>query len=174
MPSTAALPPLPPLHLHEARLRIAATIEPVSGIERVALVDALDRVLAADLVSTVDVPGHDNAAMDGYALPRDRSTSIGASFRIVGTARAGHPYEGRVDTDQCVRIMTGAVMPAACDAVVPQERVEVVDGRVRFDGAVVPGQHRRPAGEDLRVGQVALRRGRRLVPSDLPADAPTG
>ena len=171
MPSTAALPPL---HLHEARLRIAATIEPVSGIERVALVDALDRVLAADLVSTVDVPGHDNAAMDGYALPRDRSTSIGASFRIVGTARAGHPYEGRVDTDQCVRIMTGAVMPAACDAVVPQERVEVVDGRVRFDGAVVTGQHRRPAGEDLRVGQVALRRGRRLVPSDLGVCASIG
>jgi molybdopterin molybdotransferase len=168
--TTTALP------LDQARLRIAATIEPVTDVERVALVEALNRVLAADLVSTVDVPGHDNAAMDGYALPRARfvNPATGASFTIVGTARAGHPYDGPVATDQCVRIMTGAVMPADCDAVVPQEQAVIIDGCVRCDVAIAPGQHRRPAGEDLRVGQVALPRGRRIVPADLGVAASIG
>lgn len=160
------------LDLDEARRRIAAVIEPLVEVECVMLVDALDRLLAADLVSTVDVPGHDNAAMDGYALPRHRTME--ASFEIVGTARAGHPYDGLVAAHQCVRIMTGAVMPADCDAVVPQEQVAVIDGRIHCSVAIEPGQHRRPAGEDLQVGQVALRGGRRIVPSDLGVAASIG
>jgi len=163
-----------PLPLAEARRRITAAIRPVSDIERIPLIDALDRVLAEDLVSTVDVPAHDNSAMDGYALPRDRSAVAPTTLRIVGEARAGRPHVGPVPADACVRIMTGAVMPADCDAVVAQEEV-VIDGeRIRYASTIRPGQHRRLAGEDIAAGSLALRRGRRLVPSDLGIAASIG
>ncbi len=103
---------------------------PVMAVERVPLRDALDRVLAADIVSPIDVPSHDNSAMDGYAFKRaalatgEPASESPVQLTIVGKALAGHPFEGGIGADQCVRVMTGACMPAGCDTVVPQELVE--------------------------------------------------
>ncbi|WP_176058539.1 gephyrin-like molybdotransferase Glp [Paraburkholderia sp. BCC1876] len=145
---------------------------PVAAVERVALRDALDRVLAVDIVSPIAVPSHDNSAMDGYAFRRAALAGDTATVEltIVGKALAGHPYEGGVATTQCVRVMTGACMPADCDTVVPQERVErnAECTSIRFaTHAVAPGANRRLAGEDLARGHVALRAGRVMRASDL-------
>ncbi|PQV51998.1 gephyrin-like molybdotransferase Glp [Paraburkholderia sp. BL21I4N1] len=145
---------------------------PVAAVERVALRDALDRVLAVDIVSPINVPSHDNSAMDGYAFRRAALADSTASVEltIVGKALAGHPYEGGVETTQCVRVMTGACMPADCDTVVPQELVErnAECTSIRFaTREVAPGANRRLAGEDLARGHVALRAGRVMRASDL-------
>ena len=175
MPADAVKPDgAPALSLADARRRIHDAIRPVDDIERVPLMQALDRVLAEDLVASVAVPAHDNAAMDGYALSTDRARPPATDLRVVGEARAGRPYTGPLVDDACVRIMTGAMMPAGCDAVVPQEQVVVDGDRVRCDAVVLPGQHVRLAGEDLAIGSCALPRGRRLVPSDLGIAASLG
>nr|WKF56827.1 Molybdopterin molybdenumtransferase [Paraburkholderia busanensis] len=165
-----------PVSAAQAIVRQWAT--PVAAVERVALRDALDRVLAADIVSPIDVPSHDNSAMDGYAFPRaalERGTTSASGateieLTIAGKALAGHPFTGRVDATQCVRVMTGACMPADCDTVVPQELVQrhADSTSIRFAAhAVAPGQNRRLAGEDLARGHVALRAGRIMRASDL-------
>jgi hypothetical protein len=81
---------------------------PVTAVERVALRDALDRVLAADIVSPIDVPSHDNSAMDGYAFKRAALATEASTIdlTIVGKALAGHPFAGRVEANHCVRVMT--------------------------------------------------------------------
>ncbi|MFP3586724.1 molybdopterin molybdotransferase MoeA [Paraburkholderia sp. SIMBA_055] len=146
---------------------------PVAAVERVALRDALDRVLAADIVSPIDVPSHDNSAMDGYAFNRAALTSGAPSvgLAVVGKALAGHPFAGRVEaTAQCVRVMTGACIPDGCDTVVPQELVErsADSASIRFAAdAVQAGANRRLAGEDLARGHAALRAGRVIRASDL-------
>ena len=144
----------------------------VTAVERVPLRDALDRVLAADIVSPIDVPSHDNSAMDGYAFNRAALATGGASVEltVAGKALAGHPFTGRVETTQCVRIMTGACMPPDCDTVVPQELVErdADSATIRFAAnAVAAGANRRLAGEDLARGHAALRAGRIMRASDL-------
>ena len=161
-----------PLSLDEARRRIAATVVPITEAENVPLGAALGRVLARDIVARFAVPPHDNSAMDGYAL-RVGTSTFPRVLRIVGRSRAGAPFVGRCGPDECVRILTGAVIPEDCDAVVAQEHVVVADGTVRIDAAA-PGRHVRRAGEDLAVGGVALRAGRRLTASDLGLCASIG
>jgi molybdopterin molybdotransferase len=145
-------------------------IAPIAAIEKVAIRSALSRVLAQDIVSRIDVPAHDNSAMDGYAL-RGADVAHGAEVRlaIVGAVHAGASFAGEVGPGQCVRIMTGAPMPAGCDTVIPQElTVDAGEHAVILPaGRVRPGDNRRLRGEDLALGSVALPRGRRLRPSDL-------
>lgn len=159
-----------PVSAAQAIVRHWAT--PVTAVERVPLRDALDRVLAADIVSPIDVPSHDNSAMDGYAFNGAAlATSESAvDLTIVGKALAGHPFAGHADTTQCVRVMTGACMPAGCDTVVPQELVErsTDSTSIRFAAnAMRGGANRRLAGEDLARGHAALRAGRIMRASDL-------
>ncbi|CAH2774121.1 MAG: Molybdopterin molybdenumtransferase (EC [uncultured Paraburkholderia sp.] len=145
---------------------------PVTAVERVALRDALDRVLAADIVSPIDVPSHDNSAMDGYAFNGAAlaAAAPAVELTVVGKALAGHPFPGRVEGAQCVRVMTGACIPQGCDTVVPQELVErsADSASIHFSAdAVRAGANRRLAGEDLARGHAALRAGRVLRASDL-------
>ncbi len=149
---------------------IARLVPRVQAVESLAIRSALGRVLARDLVSGIDVPSHDNSAMDGYAL---RSVDLlGAAdtlIEVAGTAYAGTPFGDTVPIGQGVRIMTGAVMPDGLDTVVPQEftRTEA-DGRIRIpQGSVKPGDNRRLRGEDLARGEAALKAGRILTPADL-------
>lgn len=159
-----------PVPAAQAIVRQWAT--PITAVERVPLRDALDRVLATDIVSPIDVPSHINSAMDGYAFRREALTAGAETvdLSIVGKALAGHPFQGRVDATQCVRVMTGACVPADCDTVVPQELV-VRSGdatSIRFPAhAVAPGANRRLAGEDLARGHTALQAGRVMRASDL-------
>lgn len=160
---------------------LAQLVEPLSDTETVGIFEALDRVLAQDIVSPIDVPPHDNAAMDGFALrgaclPGDGETVL----RVVGTCYAGDArWSHPIPADACVRIMTGTVMPDGLDTVVPVEFVRTDrDGaqeRVHIPAGVVqPGDHRRRRGEDLTAGRAAVRAGQRLGPAALGLIASLG
>ncbi|MDT0137007.1 gephyrin-like molybdotransferase Glp [Acidovorax sp. PRC11] len=161
--------------------RLGALAVPVRGVEEVAIFAALDRVLAEDIVSPMDVPPHDNSAMDGFAFD-GAALAAGRPLRLQvgGTVLAGHRWPGTLGPGQCLRIMTGAVMPAGADTVVPQEAAvchRADDGTETVDippGAVRPGDHRRRAGEDLARGRTALARGSRLTPAALGLIASLG
>ncbi|UZD53798.1 gephyrin-like molybdotransferase Glp [Caldimonas aquatica] len=157
------------LPVAKAQEFIARFVPRVATVERVALRSALGRVLAEDIVSPIDVPAHDNSAMDGYALRgSDLAESGPTRLRIAGTGLAGQQFEGAAGPGECVRIMTGAVMPEGFDTVVPQEFVTVEGQEVVVPpGAVRPGDNRRLRGEDLARGRPALSAGKLLRPADL-------
>ena len=147
---------------------LARLVEPVAQTESVAIFDALDRVLAQDIVSPISVPPHDNSAMDGYAFDGALlETRSPLELDVVGTALAGKAWQGSAGAGQCVKIMTGAIMPTGLDTVVPQELTQPAgDHRIRIPaGLLRPGDNRRLKGEDLREGAPALRRGQRLGPA---------
>jgi len=154
--------------VHAARQRLSAAITPIGSRERLALRSTLARVLAEDVVSPIDVPSHTNSAMDGYALRCADLTRGGTTvLDCVGTALAGGPYTGTAGPGQCVRIMTGAPLPAGTDTVVMQEQVTREGDRVQIDGEHRLGQNVRRAGEDLARGEAVLEAGRRLTAADL-------
>lgn len=137
-----------------------------------ALDAALGRVLAEDRVSPIDVPPHDNAAMDGYALrgaDLGKDTGLPTTLALHGRHMAGDARRIALASGECCRITTGAMLPLGADTVVPQELVQQVDehGITLAPGVVRAGQHVRRAGEDLRRGEVAVSAGRRLTPADL-------
>lgn len=149
---------------------IADFITPIHVVEKVALRSALNRVLAVDIVSPIDVPAHDNSAMDGFALRgQDLRADGPTTLQVAGDAFAGKAFGGSIGPGQCVRIMTGAVMPDGCDTVVPQEFVdEQAEGTVTLaPGVVRTGDNRRFRGEDLAAGTPALSKGTILKPADI-------
>ncbi|MFO1328431.1 MAG: gephyrin-like molybdotransferase Glp [Rubrivivax sp.] len=164
------------LSVAEARAAIHRELQPVQGVEAVPVLQALGRVLADDVISPIDVPAHDNSAMDGYAFD-GAALRADAPLRlqVAGTVYAGAPWAGRVAPGQCLRIMTGAVMPDGCDTVVPQELCRADGDQVQVDpGVIRPGENRRRRGEDLACGKAALRAGRVLRPADLGLVASLG
>ena len=158
------------LPVTQAQEFIARLVPRVTAVESIALRSALGRMLARDIVSAIDVPSHDNSAMDGFALrSADLAANADTVLRIAGTGLAGQSFAGAVPAGHCVRIMTGAVMPDGLDTVVPQEFTQP-DGEqtVRIPANVVrSGDNRRLRGEDLARGSSALRAGRLLRPADL-------
>lgn len=157
------------LPVAQAQEFIARLVPRVQAVEKLAIRAALGRVLAEDVISSIDVPAHDNSAMDGYALRgADLSSSGDSVLAVAGAGFAGAQFGGAVPAGQCVRIMTGAVMPAGLDTVVPQEFCRLDGERVVVPAGVVrSGDNRRLAGEDLARGEAALRAGRILRPADL-------
>jgi len=148
---------------------IARLVPVVQAVEQRPIRDALGRVLASDIISAIDVPAHDNSAMDGFAL---RGSELLADtttrLRIVGSGLAGQNFSGAVPAGSCVRITTGAVMPAGLDTVVPQEFTQLDGDAVLVPAGVLrAGDNRRLAGEDLARGEAALAAGRVLRPADL-------
>ena len=146
---------------------LSELVQPVRESEWVSPMQALDRILAEDLISPISVPPHDNSAMDGFAL---RGSALDKAkptrLRVVGTALAGKAWTGSCGADECVRIMTGAIMPAGLDTVAPQELVQVEGEQVSIPaGLLASGDNRRLLGEDLMAGQPALRAGTRLSPA---------
>jgi molybdopterin molybdotransferase len=136
---------------------------------------ALGRVLARGIVSPINVPAHDNSAMDGYAVRGDDLRAAEPVTLIeIGTAYAGREFSGEVGRGQCVRVMTGAVMPKNTDTVVIQEAVTTEGRRIAIPPGQERGQNRRLAGEDLAKGRPALRAGRLLRPADLGLVASLG
>lgn len=152
----------------QAMERIMGAVEPIRESEGVPLMSALRRVVADDVVSPADVPNHTNSAMDGYALRGDDLPDCEErNYRVVGTALAGAPYRGSVDSGQCVRVMTGAVMPDGADTVVMQERVRQDRGGVSIGAGEKRGSNVRYAGEDIRSEDVVVTRGTRIGASQL-------
>ncbi len=159
----------------KAREFIARFLTPVSAVERLNIRAALGRVLAEHVVSPLDVPSHDNSAMDGYAVRHaDLKGDAATSLKVVGSSFAGTPFRGSVGAGECVRIMTGGVVPDGTDTIVMQEHVEPDGDRVNVGGGHKRGQHLRRAGEDLETGQVALKRGVLLRPAEIGLVASLG
>ena len=144
--------------------------------ETVSIYDSLGRVLASDIISPINVPSADNSAMDGYAFSGASIVKDGVtSLTMIGKGFAGNAFDGVVSLGQCVRIMTGAVMPAGCDTTIPQEFVKVDGDQIQFQSSVIKaGDNRRLKGEDLAVGQAALSAGKIIRPSDLGLIASLG
>ncbi len=155
------------LSISAARDRIGSLVSPLNAWQRRPIRDALNRVLHQDIISPLHVPGHNNSAMDGYAISSIDLANGPAKLKQVGIAYAGQPYIGEIKAGECIRIMTGAVVPPECDTIAMQELVEVQGDTIILHSAHPKGEHVRYAGEDLKTGDVVLSAGRRLVPSDL-------
>jgi len=159
----------------KAREVIGRFLSPVTATERVHIRAALGRVLAQDVISPFDVPAHDNSAMDGYAVRfADLKNDGQTTLKVTGTAFAGAPFKGRLKPGECVRIMTGGVVPQSADTIVMQEHVEVRGEQVTIGGGHRKGQSLRRAGEDLKAGQAALKRGQVLRPAEIGLIASLG
>ncbi len=160
----------------EALALLLSETAAVGGQERVALDDAAGRVLAEGVVAPLPVPGHTNAAVDGYAV-RGVELPVGsgrARFRVVGTALAGRPHLRPIGAGEAVRIMTGAILPDGADTVIMQEHVELGDHCVEVGPDHARGQNVRMAGEDLRAGETILHPGRWLTTADIGLAASVG
>ena len=176
------------LHVDEARKAIANLVNELlqestalndpADIETVSLDQAINRILAQDLLSPIDVPSADNSAMDGYAFDGKCLSQVktDVTLKIVGTAFAGKPFIGKIGQGECLKIMTGALMPADCDTVIPQEFTSSSNEEiVSFaSNQLKPGENRRLRGEDLQKGKAAIAAGRLLRPSDLGLAASLG
>lgn len=157
------------LRVDEALANILSQIEPLADAVKRPLRDCLGQVLAQPVISPINVPGHRNSAMDGYAL---RGTDLPDDsiqhFEVVGTAMAGARFDGDCQAGQCVRIMTGAIMPDGTDTVVMQEQSERIDeATVRIGSGHKPGQNVRQAGEDIALGTTVFNPGRKITAADL-------
>lgn len=139
------------------------------GVERVALVDAVGRVLAGDIHSSRDIPGFDNSAMDGYAVRAADVRGAGerspVRLRVLETVAAGRMPTVRVGPGDAVRTMTGAPIAEGADAIVPVERTRGDGSTVEILAPVEPGASVRPRGEDLRQGDLVLSGGTKLTPA---------
>ncbi|HBY0365211.1 TPA: molybdopterin molybdotransferase [Klebsiella pneumoniae subsp. pneumoniae] len=161
MDFTAGLMPL-----DTALAQMLDRITPLNATETVPLLQAFSRVTAHDIVSPLDVPGFDNAAMDGYAV-RLNDLRDGAALPVAGKAFAGQPFNDAWPSGTCIRIMTGAPVPEGCDALVMQEETEQTEAGVRFIAPVKAGQHIRRRGEDIAQGAVVFPAGTPLTVAEL-------
>ncbi|MGI9452473.1 MAG: molybdopterin molybdotransferase MoeA [Geminicoccaceae bacterium] len=154
------------ISVEEALTRITAAFEPLPS-EWVALSNARGRVLAKDLIADRDQPHQAISAMDGYAVRASDLTSGEATLTMVGAAPAGGRFEGAVEPGQTVRIFTGGPLPSGADAVAIQENAEANGDSILIKGAIDPGTFVRPAGLDIKKGEVTLKAGTVLTARDL-------
>ncbi len=159
------------MSVQAARLYIQQFLNPITATETLPVMQSLGRVLTTDISSPSNVPNHDNSAMDGYAFKFLDANNV---LSIVGTAFAGKPFIGEVNAQECVKIMTGGVIPAGADTVVMQERVDINKKSIRINIAPKLGENIRPAGDDLKIGQIVLNKGHLLRPADLGLIASLG
>lgn len=158
------------LPVREAVQQMLDSIQPTAEIETVFISDAVDRILAQPIDSTVDIPSYDNSAMDGYALRAEDLSQPGSTLTLVGQALAGHSFQGELKPGECIRIMTGAQVPASASAVIPQEDTEVqADSpkQIRFQVSAKVGQNIRRQGEELKIGSPVFAVGHRFTPVDI-------
>jgi len=158
------------LTIDEARQRVLETLTPLAT-ETVAIADARDRVLAADVSAAGDVPPFPCSAMDGYAVSPGEADRI---LAVIGESRAGLPTDRALGTGEAIRISTGGAIPAGAVAVIPQEDVEAADGSIRIRRAVRAGDHVRDRGEDMKAGTTVLHAGTILGAAELGAAVAAG
>ncbi|MCK5396519.1 MAG: molybdopterin molybdotransferase MoeA, partial [Gammaproteobacteria bacterium] len=164
------------ISVESARHKILEKISPITTTEKLTLHLSLNRVLAQDIISKLNVPGHTNSAMDGYALSGDDlPDTTPRQYKVIGTAYAGRPFKDQCHAGQCIRIMTGAAMPAGTDTVVMQEHSEKInDKKIRLATGHRKGQNVRQAGEDIAEGSIVLKKGHHIQAADLGVMASIG
>lgn len=161
------------ISLEDAQEKMLAQLTPVTDSLSVSLAEAAGRITARAVTSPIDVPPFDNAAMDGYAI-RLADAASKKPLPIAGKAFAGAPFTGEWPAGSVVRIMTGAPLPAGCEAVVMQEETEQHGNAITLTAPVTPGQNIRLLGDDIRKGQTVLTAGVRLGAAELPLLASLG
>ena len=164
------------ISLSAALHKIEERVVPVHACERLPIRECLDRVNNEAVKSPHNVPPLPNSAMDGFALAMDSlAPETVTELDEVGTAFAGTPFTGACGSGQCVRIMTGALIPEGADAVIMQEQVEITEvGKIRVDADHRVGENIRQAGEDIAKGETVIDAGARLSPADLGVLASLG
>lgn len=162
------------LSVSQATQRIRNLISPIIESETRSLRDSLDFVLHDEVISPINVPPHNNSAMDGYAIHSSDIQNNKFTLTQVGIAFAGQPFTGKINAGECIRIMTGAMMPEDCDTVVMQEHVEANGDLITVHGQHSKGQNVRLAGEDLKAEQAVLNKGHKITPADLGLIASLG
>ena len=167
--------------VEQAQKILQLFVSPITEVKPCSIHAALNRVLAEDVISPINVPAHDNSAMDGYAFRGEQiCTDQSLQLKIVGTSLAGHAFNKSNDESneelmhkvmigECVRIMTGAVMPLHCDTVIPQEHTQLLDsGHIFIEKNIIKAQqNRRLKGEDLSLGKIILSKGKLITSADL-------
>jgi molybdopterin molybdotransferase len=159
------------MSVQQARTFIQQFLSPVVETDTLPVMQSLGRVLAADIISPCNVPNHNNSAMDGFAFKYSEGIKI---IKIVGTAFAGKPFADKVNAGECVKIMTGAVIPTGADTVVMQEKTVTKSDCITLLEAPKKGANVRLAGEDLKLGQTVLAKGQIIKPADLGLVASLG
>ncbi|SFJ47120.1 molybdopterin molybdotransferase [Candidatus Pantoea symbiotica] len=167
-PFTAGL-----ISLEDAQQKMLQQLKPISDSLNVSLFEAAGRITAKPILSPLDVPSFDNSAMDGYAL-RLADIAPDRVLPVAGKAFAGAPFNGAWPAGSVIRIMTGAPIPAGCDAVVMQEQTEQRDGGIVITAPVQAAQNIRRIGEDIQAGKQVLDAGVRLGAAELPLLASLG
>jgi molybdopterin molybdotransferase len=166
-PSCDEVPP-GTLSVEQALAQIDALIIPVEETITLGLTEALHHVLAEVVTSPINVPPHRNSAMDGYAVrAADLSDTNKVELKIIGTAFAGNPFGASVGKGECIRIMTGAQVPAGADTVIMQEHVERHEDVLGVGPGHQAGQNVRHPGEDIAEGAVVLEAGTLLGAAEL-------
>jgi len=160
--------------VEQARQLIQQSLTPITEQELVNLRNALQRTLASDVLSPMNVPPHNYSAMDGYAVRFGDLADAPCKLRIIGSAYAGHAFDGHVSAGECVRIMTGALIPDGCDSVVMQEHVKIDGSWIETGEGHRQGQNIRLAGEDIAQGATVLTRGRMIRPAEMGLFASLG
>jgi molybdopterin molybdotransferase len=153
------------LTVDQALIRLKESVQPIEDIENLPLRSALGRVLAETVISKVNVPAHINSAMDGYAIKFNDLDK--QPLKVIGTSWAGKPFDFPVKNGDCVRIMTGAKVPADTDTVIMQEHVDRDGDLISIKKQYKQGDNVRLAGEDLAIGDVVLTSGKKLNPADI-------
>jgi molybdopterin molybdotransferase len=152
----------------QALENIFDTISAVTESESIPIREALGRVLTANITSEINVPTGRNSAMDGYAINAEDLPAEGINtLKLIGTSFAGKPFSGNLQKGECVRIMTGAIMPDDSDTVVIQEHTDVSGDQISIGTDTKPGGNVRQAGEDISIGDLVLEKGMRLTPADI-------
>lgn len=159
--------------VQEAITRMLASFSAITEIENIELSQAHGRVLASDVYSSINVPPAANSAMDGYAV-KSQDLQSTQSLTLIGTSLAGQPFTGQYQAGSCIRIMTGAILPAGYDAVEMQENTQVDSHTVRFPHALDSGKNVRQAGEDIAQGDLVFAKGTRLKGAELALLASIG
>ena len=153
--------------VEQARQLIKQFLSPVTEYETVKLHEAFHRTLAEDVLSPMNVPPHDYSAMDGYAVRLADLTGSSNKLKKTGSSFAGHAFEGEVVAGECVRIMTGAMIPKGCDSVVMQEHVKADGDTIEIGSGHKRGQNIRLVGEDIQQGAVVFARGKLIGPAEM-------
>ena len=154
------------MSVEKAKAWIANFLNPIDQKETIHIKDALNRIVAEPIIATMNVPNHDNSAMDGYAINIDLLNDHGPfKLKVTGKLLAGNALDGNIEG--AVRIMTGAIIPSGLNAVIPQEHVELYEGVITFKTKPLSNQNIRRTGEDIKRGQTVFQNGRFLEPCDL-------
>ncbi len=163
------------LPVEQALKQILSNLPCLADYETINIEQAKGRTLSQTIKAPFNVPQHNNSAVDGYALnSNDLPDEDIASLSITGTAYAGNPWSNSINPGECIRIMTGAVIPPGTNTVIMQEHVKLNNNSIQIDNRHQKGQNIRLAGEDIQQGETILFPGKFITPADIGLMASLG